>query len=316
MKKVLFLALVVTGLFLATATMALAAGGPHGGFTATTDSCAGCHRTHTSAAPKLLLTQQATLCRSCHGSSGQGANTNVDDGKYLTARGGPAGGVTPNNADLLGGGFVTYKGVAATSSHSVDSTQAASWGNGASTPRGTTANLVGGVISCGSCHDPHGSTNYRILRTNVNNVAVTVPTVDEGAAKDYSANHWGDGNSQFCATCHTSYHKTLAGQGSTLDLGSYTHRIDMSYSSGGNVNPETIGFGGQKLPLANFGGADDKVVCQTCHLPHGTSAQMAGFAAGTFDPFGSATPPGPVPSADSALLRLDNRGVCEVCHQK
>ena len=102
---------------------------------------------------------------------------------------------------------------------------------------------------------------------------------------------------------------TLAGQGSTLDNGTCTHRIDMANAPA----VETVGFGGYKLPLAETG-TQNRVVCQTCHLPHGTSAAMTGFADG--GPTGSGTLPGNTTATDSALLRLDNRGVCEVCHQK
>ena len=137
---------------------------------------------------------------------------------------------------------------------------------------------------------------------------VAVALVDEGAAKDYDSEQWGTGTSDICAACHGEYHKIAPGQGSTLDGGSYTHRVDMPYNYPGNVNPETIGFGGYFLPLAESG-VNDMVVCMTCHLPHGSSAQMTGITDG-------AGLPGETSAADSALLRLDNRGVCEVCHQK
>jgi len=75
---------------------------------------------------------------------------------------------------------------------------------------------------------------------------------------------------------------------------------------------------GYFLPLAgtvvNVGPDDGSVACQTCHLPHGSSAAMTGFAVG--GPTGGGTQPGNTTAATSALLRLDSRGVCEVCHQK
>jgi len=118
----------------------------------------------------------------------------------------------------------------------------------------------------------------------------------------YDSEQWGTGQSNVCAACHGAYHRTAAGQGSTLDAGTYTHRVDMAYNYGGNTNPETVGMGGFTIPLAQSG-AGDIVVCQTCHFPHGTTATMTALATGPN-------------TADSALLRLDNRGVCEVCHQK
>ena len=255
---------------------------------------------------------------------------NVDDGFYLSSRddapGGADGNVgaanTPDNAPLLGGGFVNFGGTAVTSIHDADGTTAASWGNGVN--RGLTADLTAGNLSCASCHDPHGSPNYRIVRETVNGVAVNAALVDEGAAKDYDSEQWGAGTSTICAACHGAYHVTAAGAGSDPGMvasGGYTHRIDVPWNGDagtdpvigmGTANPETVGLGGFTLPLAETG-TNDLLVCMTCHMPHGTAAAMTGFADGAFDPTG---PQGPIPSGDSALLRLDNRGVCEVCHQK
>ncbi len=319
MKKLLFVAAVVSLFALFAVGLAAANGGPHGGYTATTDACAGCHRTHTATGPRLLLaTSTYALCTSCHGTTGAGADSNVLDGIWLEGRNptdttGDAN--TLINASLLGGGFTNYGGVATTSSH--DMTGAGNtnlaWGNGL-TNRGAQVAITDATFSCASCHDPHGSPNYRILKATVNGNAVAVAQVDEGAGKDYDTEQWGTGQSNICAACHGAYHKTALGQGSILDGTTYTHRIGMSYAYGANANPETVGMGGLFLPLAQTG-AGDTVACQTCHLPHGTSSQMTGWAAGTYDPDG-AGPLGPIPSGDSALLRLNNRGVCEVCHQK
>ncbi|HEY3546237.1 MAG TPA: cytochrome c3 family protein [Propionicimonas sp.] len=73
-------------LFLA-AVPALADGGPHqaalnsGTSTLTSDSCAGCHRAHTAKGPMIInAVDEETLCVSCHGTTGAGATTNVQDG--------------------------------------------------------------------------------------------------------------------------------------------------------------------------------------------------------------------------------------------
>jgi len=254
-----------------------------------------------------MSTSTYDLCTSCHGAAGSGANTNVDDGLYLSSRDDLGGDYdhgaanTPDNAALLGGGFANYMGAAVSSTHSPAGATALAWGYGAAA-RGATAAMADGVMTCASCHDPHGSPNYRILNATVNGIAVAVAQVDEGAAKDYDTEQWGTGQSNICAACHGAYHRTAAGQGSTLDNGTYTHRVDMAYGYGGNVNPETVGLGGFTLPLAESG-TNNTVVCQTCHLPHGTSATMSGLATGPN-------------TGDSDLLRLDNRGVCQVCHQK
>jgi predicted CXXCH cytochrome family protein len=146
------------------ATPAFADNGPHistSGNT-TVDRCAGCHRAHTAKASYLLTTDQTLLCQTCH--SGFGATTDVADG-VSTGNGGGA---------LRGGGFTfalinttsgvnrtsvgtLANGAASTSKHDIGVSGTA-WGGGA-TGTGTAITL-----ECGSCHDPHGNGNYRILR--------------------------------------------------------------------------------------------------------------------------------------------------------
>ena len=316
MKKTVLIVVVLAALLAATVGAASANGGPHGGYTPTTDACAGCHRTHTASGARLLIdTSTYALCMSCHGSAGTGADTNVADGFFLSTRSESTHGTanTANNAPLLGGGFSYYEGAATTSTHDVTNSVTYAWGTGTA-GRGEAALLAGGAaLNCASCHDPHGSSNYRILRDTVNGIPVAVAQVDEGAAKDYDTEQWGAGTSSFCAACHDAYHQTAAGQGSILDDGSYTHRIDMNWAYGGNVNPEIVGLAGSYLPLSQSSTLG-LVVCMTCHLPHGTSAQMTGIADG--GPLGTGNIPGDTTATDSALLRLDNRAVCEVCHQK
>ena len=215
---------------------------------------------------------------------------------------------------MLGGGFTNTAGLAVTSSHDPTGAETQAWGDGSN--RGVLGAAMANSLTCASCHDPHGSTNYRIMKTTVNGNAVAMALVDEGAAnKDYDTEQWGTGQSSICAACHTAYHQTAAGQGSTLDAGTYTHRVDMAWNTAfaGAVNPETVGMGGFTLPLAETG-VNDLVVCQTCHMPHGSSSAMTGFADG--GPTGAGVVPGNTTATDSALLRLDNRGTCEVCHQK
>lgn len=324
MKRLLIVTVAGLLLTLAIASLAAADGGPHGGYAPTTDGCAGCHRAHTATGPHLLVRGSTyELCMSCHGSAGTGANTNVDDGYYLASRDDDVGDSdhgaanTPDYAPLLGGGFVYYGGVEVTSVHSPDETEQAAWGN--TVPRGSRADLDE-PLSCASCHDPHGSPNYRILKETVNGNPVSVAQVDEGPNKDYDSEQWGSGTSSICAACHGAYHVTREGSGSDNsddsqgnkdyggDISSFAHRVNMPYKYGSNVNPETVGIEGYYLPLAESG-AGDNVVCMTCHLPHGSAAQMTGIADGQ-------GPPGDTSAADSVLLRLDNRGVCQVCHQK
>jgi mono/diheme cytochrome c family protein len=105
----------------------------------------------------------------------------------------------------------------------------------------------------------------------------------------------------WCTTCHTRY---LAGSGSyknaLTDAGgkvdatfTYRHRSD-SISKGGVSTPN----------------------CIQCHVSHGTNAAMSGSAASAANPAGLVPSAAGTPSAvgTSRLLRVDNRGTCEMCH--
>lgn len=191
MKKLLIALVLGSLLVLALTTIALADNGPHGGFTATTDACAGCHRIHSAQYGDMLLVEADIylLCVSCH--DGTGAYTNVVDGYYdqgswVAADHGAAPAVTQGdvNQGLFGGGFAfarmmyEWTGVnkytnttipapkAVTSAHEVEGmagyTAAPSftvWGAGdisATVDYGDTW-AAGTDLECTSCHDPHGN---------------------------------------------------------------------------------------------------------------------------------------------------------------
>jgi predicted CXXCH cytochrome family protein len=242
MNRILLLTLVALVLAFATVGLAAADGGPHGGYTATTDACAGCHRAHTAQAPKLLTVAEQDLCMSCHGNTGNGADTNVLDGVYVERDGvteAPAEGV--GGRGLKGGGFEntlmntamiggTAPGATGTSSaHHYDGSEGIIWGSGIT----STTPISGATISlsCTNCHDPHGNGNYRILRPIPLESGVTdLVTVAEETDKNYtiesiSGFYFGEGYEQaravgfaivpirqeyqdisdWCTQCHTRY---------------------------------------------------------------------------------------------------------------
>jgi len=174
MKK--YIIVLVLGLLLvaALATTATADNGPHGGFTATTEKCAGCHRAHSAQGiTNLLVASTEAICLSCH--NGAGAYTNVVDGVYvstaITVLAAPLGAQGDGGITLFGGGFTntsmvnTWNGKegydaaaaapashAVTSSHSVNGSAQAIWGSG-----NINNSTLGSVdLECTSCHDPHG----------------------------------------------------------------------------------------------------------------------------------------------------------------
>ncbi len=310
-------ALMACAASLLAAVPTLADNGPHmKGAGLTPDSCASCHRAHTAKAPFLLKESQTALCYTCHGSSGTGSSEDVVDGVGYSGAG-----RTGTKGALRGGGFeyalidsahpsgngyvgeipVRGSGAPATSTHSVNESAQMAWGNGPISSKvnyGTTINLT-----CGSCHDPHGNGNYRILRPiPVESGATSGVTIPDAATKVYTTkNYWRveDGNapgfianiSAWCATCHTRY---LAGEESaTTDSGdavyAYRHRTDQT---------------SQGTPT-----------CIQCHVAHGSNASMGTYSAAVTNPDGSAAE-GTLAGADSRLLRIDNRGVCQMCHNK
>lgn len=179
-------------------------GGPHiltvnnGSAGITADSCAGCHRAHTSTSPTgFLLNDPAptitAYCRSCHGATGTGAATDVDTGvQYAIANDGTRTGTTVGA--LRSGGFLQARiasdsarrtrtssngsldfrtkvpvgaSGATTSAHialtgSGLTATGTTWGYGPVAAFDPGPAFTGG-LQCTSCHNPHGNGNYRIL---------------------------------------------------------------------------------------------------------------------------------------------------------
>jgi len=318
MRRLVLLTAGVAVSLLIGAVPALADNGPHvAGAGPITDSCAGCHRVHTAQAPHLLKETQSDLCYTCHGSGGAGANNDVVDGVGYSepGRGGAAGA-------LRGGGFsyaliqsdnptiggstgvipVRGSGQSVTSTHSVDSSEQTAWGFGAiGSGYGKTVSL-----SCGNCHDPHGNGNYRILRATPRELyshGETVPpggevTIPDAATKVYTtSNYWrADDVNQvgfienvaaWCTTCHSRY---------LADHKGSTYSGDPVYSYRHTTTQSTAGAG--------------KRNCIQCHVSHGSNSSMSAKADSVPFPDGSSG------AGDSRLLRLDNRGVCQMCHNK
>lgn len=188
-KRLIALAVVTAAIIIAlTPGTALANFSIHGGYTMDTDACAGCHRAHTAASSitwtktdsttgSALLLGTATeiyqFCYTCHDSVSLGADTNVETGVYE--------GTLPGNtqfAELNGGGF--------------DSTlfpaqhmyTGSSWMvYGGSTAPDILGDLKDGPqveMSCSTCHDVHGSSNYRLLKDVLPALERSAPAVVGG----------------------------------------------------------------------------------------------------------------------------------------
>ncbi len=310
LRRIGWVVVLAVGLAFLLPGIAWADNGPHGGYTPTTDACAGCHRAHTAAAPRLLIVSVPNLCLTCHGSAASGADTNVADGIYLERDGNNEFEGVPNRG-LKGGGFLNalmdtdWDGAAVstpvTSRHTYDGTPGTMWGNGAI---GSGPGKTGVALTCVSCHDPHGNASttggptYRLLRAiPVDSGAgsgVDVPdeptkwyTVASAFDAYFGENYGALGAvlSNWCAQCHTR-HAAPTGSG-------HTNSGDPIFAYRHMTTGASVG-------------------CMNCHVAHGTSATVTGWAQGVPWPDGSA----PTGSERSSLLRVDNRGVCELCHGK
>jgi len=330
---------------LTSASPALADNGPHmKGQGLTPDTCAMCHRAHTAQAPFLLKENQQALCFTCHGSSGTGSNLDVEGGIGYSGAGRSGGA----SGALRGGGFkyalidtskpepvrdstgklleATIKTYASTepqpttSAHSINESSQMAWGNGAINASANYGNAVS--LACGSCHDPHGNGMYRILRPIPTESGAAKPGVEipepAGMTHVYTtANYWQtwDNNdptfeykiSAWCATCHTRLYEG-AGKGSyKTNSGDavFTYRHASEWTQ---AEYESLGH--------STGGKKVKPNCIQCHVAHGTDAAMEEHSAAVTLPNGTASNTSGTLNGDSFLLRLNNRGVCQTCHNK
>jgi len=159
---------------------------PHGYFTALTDSCAGCHRSHTSAGSYLLSSSlEEETCYTCHSSLGI-AETDVQ-----------AAFSTEQNAS---GAYYN---------HPVDFTS----GVHESSELETSSEDFSGDyrhVECVDCHDPHNANNLETdppqLQTQVNGASGVEPQYSgPGAPLDFDWLDSAEFEYQLCFKCHSSF---------------------------------------------------------------------------------------------------------------
>ncbi|MBI4200875.1 MAG: cytochrome c3 family protein [Chloroflexi bacterium] len=272
------------------------------------------------------------------------------DVKVQTRVGNPAG-----LGALNGGGFQYIAGVAITSRHNADPADNSlyPWGYNANTGQNT--NALSSPLQCTSCHNPHGTANYRLLKEKVNTQTVVVRayyssafTKDEGGAgivttpaDKYTQEYYGSAGTggapttaaqgsiaSLCGACHTAYPSTGASVAYTAgSVTHYRHKTEMPYTAWTNPetglpvtnNPESSPLSGfPALRLASSSTETNTIVtCLTCHRVHGSTSNMSGYALmKTFGGLGdNDLTPSQTAASISTLLYTNNRGMCEACHQ-
>lgn len=209
------------------------------------------------------------------------------------------------------------------------------WGNGAisSGPGKAVTSLT-----CVDCHNPHGNQSYRILRpipkqSGDGSVWLGDEVVPAGSGKAYTTtNYWtqysadktlpwmrlgpdglpGTGDelagtgaqmSDWCSTCHTRY-KTASFSDSGDAIFKYRHISDGTSGRAG-------GAGSSYGPGTPDEGTIFTTQCLQCHVSHGSSAVMATNRGNSRMPWPDGTTDR---GTESALLKINGRGVCVACH--
>ncbi len=93
--------------------------------------------------------------------------------------------------------------------------------------------------------------------------------------------------SQWCSTCHTRY-----------------------FAGGSNARKFDQGDTVFKFRHTSANGTEGSANCLQCHVAHGSNAVMDGQFSSSLPEPGA----GGVASSSSRLLRMDNRGICNMCH--
>jgi predicted CXXCH cytochrome family protein len=183
------------------------AGQNSGVSTLTADNCAGCHRAHTAQGEYLINAPSVEgLCLTCHGASSTGSALDVMTGlQYSVGVDDPRGGVVLGA--LRGGGFdqarldagnlvrLTYfrndtalsnrPKIGVGAPEDVTSAHIAMTENGLTNPGKAwgygeegTGEGPSVTVTCGSCHNPHGNGQYRILNKIPHTTADVAWTLD------------------------------------------------------------------------------------------------------------------------------------------
>ena len=272
--------------------------------------CNGCHTMHNSQDGALVdpdapngnawLLVDATpsdVCLGCH-ATGLGAVFAVDELNPAPLKG--AGNfiflLEDNINDGHNGGINPILGHAA--GHSINAP-----GHGlsndpvlTSAPGGT---FPSGVLGCSSCHDPHGTEDFRMLygagRLAHNFYAFTNPaptaeglSIFFGSEANDSHTAYQGGMSAWCGNCHGDFHNNntqlVHPSGSTLGAtiattyNLYNGTADITGGAAATAYLAEVPFEDAANTTSSTAGpsASSQVSCITCHRAHATSAPDAG----------------------------------------
>lgn len=197
---------------------------PHANFQSNKTLCGYCHLAHTATGENIIRESEILdLCLLCH--DGTGSSYDVKAGIYFN-------GNAPTQ--LLSGGYDLAMG--STSTHFTDLANFVY--GGSQTPM---------TVDCNNCHEPHGTSNYRNLRTVVNGVPVTVtgavygPAYSVKTASGVEVATYIYGINEFCGVCHMDY--MVYNSANTRDSAiNWRHRVGVNLTGGSSGGDFVISF--------------------------------------------------------------------------
>ena len=300
---------------------------PHGYYKSNPDLCGNCHYTHSALGPRLLSEVNADrMCVTCHDGT---------QSKYDVLRGkirGPVSEAVYKDSttgtvygdiyratwfDSIAGPYGSVEGsmvqqsvYVPTSRHDLNIYNYAAPGQNFENIETADARL-----SCSSCHDPHGSENYRNLRPNMNvlndanppliNVEAYAVT-DSGYERENTV--YVEGAVEFCGACHSDFNQ---GAGSSREAISTTDQPGMKLSNASmhmymhpvNVSAQYVTKTAYAVPVpVDLPYENGKIICQTCHYTHGTTNTGEHIRRDGFK--------------STCLKRFNETEGCEACHDK
>lgn len=160
-------------------------------------------------------------------------------------------------------------------------------------------NFPSSVMSCGSCHDPHGNLNFRLLYTTgavKGGVTFTNPAPEADGlpiffGSESNSNHtaYKSGMSGWCGNCHGDFHNEAGGRlvhpsGSAMGAAIaeaynlYNGTVDPNGGSQATAYLAAVPFEDPDMTTDSTAGptASSRVMCLTCHRAHASSAIDAG----------------------------------------
>lgn len=227
--------------------------------------------------PRLLLASTTNaLCLTCH----DGADTDAPDVvEPVTYTSDPAGGYFANSG-----------GVASDYAHNLGMSYL-------EIPPGSADSLI---LSCASCHNPHGGSNYRNLLLNPtgsgNSADVNVIVSQTKSADGPGGNRPADvyvpsnilyrsGMSDWCNDCHPNFHGTKPQAGTLARAGVtepwFRHPQDLTISGKSHADyTHWNGIINNRVEVESpddmiVPSTDDEVFCLSCHKAHGSANESA-----------------------------------------